>query len=460
MAKYFGIVGAAATTLMPGFVTPGAATPKTANTALTKNAAWKDHLILAPTQNTALTAPANAGGGMTVSSTTQLMSGIATGAATFYSVGSFCLGAAYTKATKVQIDKFRGSLKRSASHKYFIDAYSVNGAGTASTRVASVQLGTYAGSPSGWLNPSASFTPNSTKVVTVPAGGHLVMRAVGNGGTSSGIKFTTGWTAGRLQAAYILITTETAAVTGDPNVIRDRYNDSAGNPVPDGVKVYEYDASTMQPTGNVGVIGGAAVGVPDPLIAPTATGVGEVVFTHTVADLTEYFYVIPDMANGVAWAATTAVALGAKMNPANVGKLTAVCTVAGTTGATEPVWFNLGLVKGSTVVDGTVTWTMEDTETICTASILSRQQWHWTTGKAVLNASDAVAAGRNTNDYLYPLIADELLYAYCTTSGTTGATEPTWASLLATAGSAAALVGTLVTDGTAVWTIGIESEYQ
>jgi len=124
------------------------------------------------------------------------------------------------------------------------------------------------------------------------------------------------------------------------------------------------------------------------------------------------------------------------------------------------VWFNLGLVKGSTVVDGTVTWTMEDTETICTASILSRQQWHWTTGKAVLNASDAVAAGRNTNDYLYPLIADELLYAYCTTSGTTGATEPTWASLLATAGSAAALVGTLVTDGTAVWTIGIESEYQ
>jgi len=446
MSKYFGIIGAAATTLMPGFVTPGAAAAKPANTAVTKNAAWKDHLILAPVQNTALTAPPSAAGGMTVASTTQLMSGISTGAATYYSVGSFCLGAAYTKATKVRVDKFRGSLKRSASHKYFVDAYSVNGAGTASTRVASVPLGTYVGSASSWVNPTGVFATTGTaaKTVTVPVGGHLVMRAVGNGGTSSGIKFTTGWAAGGLLAAYILITTETPAVTGALVENRERFHDSKGVPLPIGTKVYEYDALTMAHTGNVGLIGFgvAGIGSADPNIAPPATGVGEVVFTRAFGDVAEYFYVVPDPASGNLWQAAV-YGVGAQINPAEYAKLVALCTTGGATGASEPLWGTLNLVEGSTVTDGAVVWTMRTVETICTNAVKGYQLGFWSASMTGVVAAVGIPA-----TLVAPTSAGQ--HAVCTTAGVSGLTPPVWTGLA---------VGDLVTDGTIVWTITADKAY-
>lgn len=444
MAKYFGIVGTAAVTLMPGFTTPGAAAAKPSNTALTKNAAWKDHLILAPAQNTALTAPASAGGGMTVASTTQLMSGIATGAATFYSVGSFCLGTAFTKSTKVRIDKFRGSLKRSATHKYFVDAYSVNG--TASTRVASLPLGTFAGNTGAWANPSASFTTASTKTIIVPTGGHLVMRAVGNGGTSSGIKFTTGWNAGKLSAAFILITTETAAVTGALVENRERFHDSKGVALPIGTKVYEYDALTMAHTGNVGLIGFgvAGIGSADANIAQPATGVGEVVFTRAFGDVAEYFYVVPDPASGNLWQAAVYGA-GAQINPAQYAKLVALCTVGGATAASEPLWGTLNLVAGDTVIDGAVTWTMRDVETICTNAVKGYQLGYWTTGMTAVIAAVGVDATR-----IAPAGAGQ--YALCTTAGTAGVNVPVWPVGISNG-------VTTVVDGSIVWTMYTNESY-
>jgi len=449
MSKYFGIVGVAAVTLMPGYVTPGSAANKAANTALTKNAAWKDHLILAPVQNTALTAPSSTAGGMEIASVTQLMNAV-TSQTTFASIGSFCLGAAYTKATKVRIDKFRGSLKRSTTHKYFVDAYSVNGAGTASTRVASVQLGTYAGFAGGWFNPSATFTTGASKTVTVPAGGHLVMRAVGNGGTSSGIKLTTGWKAGAISSAFILITTESPAIPVASVENRERFNDSTGNPLPDGTKVYEYDASTMAYTGIVGLIGGAAVGsgAAEVGVLPAAVGVGEVVFTRVNADVGEYFYIIPDPASGNVWTLNSLTALGAKINPSSLAKLVAECTTAGTTGATEPLWDTLSLVKGSTVVDGTATWTMVEVETLCTGAVTGYQLGHWSANMAgVISAAGPPVVSATI---VAPSDATANQHAVCTTAGVAGAIAPIWTGLA---------VGATVVDGTITWTITADAVY-
>jgi lambda family phage minor tail protein L len=57
-----------------------------------------------------------------------------------------------------------------------------------------------------------------------------------------------------------------------------------------------------------------------------------------------------------AWTASTAVALGTRVRATTLqaSGLQFICTVAGTTGGTEPVW---PTDIGSTVVDNTVTWT-------------------------------------------------------------------------------------------------------
>lgn len=64
-----------------------------------------------------------------------------------------------------------------------------------------------------------------------------------------------------------------------------------------------------------------------------------------------------------AWAASTAYALGDFVRPTSIadGSLFVYeCTVAGTSGTTEPTW---PTVDGQTVVDGSVTWTARQRKT-------------------------------------------------------------------------------------------------
>jgi hypothetical protein len=53
------------------------------------------------------------------------------------------------------------------------------------------------------------------------------------------------------------------------------------------------------------------------------------------------------------WAATTAYALNAVVAPTTPNGFNYVCTVAGTSAATQPVW---PVTLGATATDGTVTW--------------------------------------------------------------------------------------------------------
>jgi len=54
------------------------------------------------------------------------------------------------------------------------------------------------------------------------------------------------------------------------------------------------------------------------------------------------------------WAASTSYALGDKVKPTTPNDNVYECTVAGTSGTTEPVW---PTTEGATVTDGTVEWT-------------------------------------------------------------------------------------------------------
>jgi hypothetical protein len=56
--------------------------------------------------------------------------------------------------------------------------------------------------------------------------------------------------------------------------------------------------------------------------------------------------------NAVAWAGTTAKALGAVVKPTSANNHWYMCTTAGTTAGSEPTW----PTNGSTVTDGTVVW--------------------------------------------------------------------------------------------------------
>lgn len=61
--------------------------------------------------------------------------------------------------------------------------------------------------------------------------------------------------------------------------------------------------------------------------------------------------------SGVNWAATTAYPVSRVRMPTTPNGFRAICIVAGTTGGAEPTW---PTVVGQTVVDGTVTWAMQD----------------------------------------------------------------------------------------------------
>jgi len=143
------------------------------------------------------------------------------------------------------------------------------------------------------------------------------------------------------------------------------------------------------------IVTGSGV-IADDGVAAAATGVGEVVFTRANSDTAEYFYVIPDPAAGNTWQASTAQILNYRVNPGAIAKLYAKVITAGTAGVAEPTW---PTVKGGTVVDGTIVWTMVEVETLVTNAVKGYQLAAWTPGRIctagtlTLNASRAAPAG-------------------------------------------------------------------
>jgi hypothetical protein len=118
------------------------------------------------------------------------------------------------------------------------------------------------------------------------------------------------------------------------------------------------------------------------------------------------------------WAGSTINEVGDRRVATTVGTKWFVCTVAGTTGATEPTW---PTVVGNTVVDGTVTWRYEGTYT---------------------------GPQKRTNSTAYS-IGDEIIpntetgqWFVCTTAGTTAGAEPTFN---------VTGLGDTTTDGSVVW---------
>jgi len=243
-------------------------------------------------------------------------------------------------------------------------------------------------------------------------------------------------------------------VTGASVENRERFNDGAGTPIPDGTKVYEYDFATKAATGLVATIGGAVVGdgATDTNIPAAATGVGEAVFTRPNGDTAEYYYVLPDISSGTIWATGIAYIVGTRVNPTGVAKLVAeVQSVSGTgtSGATEPVW---PVTSGSTVVDNPgpnqITWVMKDAETICTNARVGYQLDHWSAGMTTVIAAagpPVVAASR-----VAPAGAGH--HAVCTVAGVTGAVEPTWPATIVDG-------VTTVVDNTTTWTMYNDASY-
>ena len=363
-------------------------------------------------------------------------------AGTWYPLISLARPTAYTQAMKVS----GGTMCVIASSgftagRFWFDAYSSGGVRQTSVGPVTVPVAASAAYMNG------VFTSNQS--LTVPVGGYLVARISGQGPTVRMYMGANGGVGGTPPAGstrtFFWNPTEVAAVTGAPVENRERFHDSTGTPYPDGTKVYEYDSSTMQYTGVVATIGGPAVGAgaTDPGVQPAATGVGEAVFTRLNGDIGEYFYVIPDPASGATWIANNAYALNTRINPPSVATLYAKVTTAGTSGGTEPVW---PTTKGQTVIDGTVTWTMVETETLCTDFVKGYQLGFWQANSPVVVAAagpPAVSAS-----LVAPAGVDQ--HAVCTTAGTTGATEPVWANFTP---------GQTVTDGTAVWTIVADEAY-
>ena len=112
-----------------------------------------------------------------------------------------------------------------------------------------------------------------------------------------------------------------------------------------------------------------------------------------------------------------------------------VCTSGGISGASEPTF---GTVKDGTTTDNSVEWTAKpyilllntgDTITVSTWRMSSDDEWATITAAT---SGTTTVVPTTPNGYAYD----------CTTSGTTGASEPTWPTT----------EDSTVTDGTVVWT--------
>ncbi len=100
------------------------------------------------------------------------------------------------------------------------------------------------------------------------------------------------------------------------------------------------------------------------------------------------------------WSSNTAYAVNSIIFP-TAGKKNwyqYICTVAGTSGSTEPTWPTTG-----TVSDGAITWTYSGT-------VLPLKTWAASTVYAI----NAIVYSNNGYQYI------------CTVAGTSGSTEPTW----------------------------------
>jgi len=77
----------------------------------------------------------------------------------------------------------------------------------------------------------------------------------------------------------------------------------------------------------------------------------------------------PNSVGAVAWAATIAKTANAIVSPTVANGFVYVCSVAGTTGGSQPTW---PLIDGNVVVDGSVTWTARK---IMTHKDILRNSW-------------------------------------------------------------------------------------
>jgi hypothetical protein len=144
------------------------------------------------------------------------------------------------------------------------------------------------------------------------------------------------------------------------------------------------------------------------------------------------------------WAATTAKTVGQIVRqlavPTIYNERCFVCTIAGTTGAAEPAWV---LTSGAKTTDGGVTWMECSGRPGVNGSVPYTITWS-TTDPALVGT---VALGTQINGTTG--VPATTLFI-CTTSGTIGATQPTWNTTL----------GSNTTDGTVVWTcLGPTSTY-
>jgi hypothetical protein len=124
------------------------------------------------------------------------------------------------------------------------------------------------------------------------------------------------------------------------------------------------------------------------------------------------------------WTASTSYSYGDNVRPSTYNGYNYTCTVAGTSGGTEPTW---PTTVGSTVVDGGVTWKCID---------------------YIAFPSTYNPVGTWSGSYNAPLgytvtAGTTGLYATCTVAGTTGGTVPTWPKV----------VGATINDGGVTWSM-------
>jgi len=117
------------------------------------------------------------------------------------------------------------------------------------------------------------------------------------------------------------------------------------------------------------------------------------------------------------WAASTAYAVGDRVRSSVADRVHFVCTTAGTSDSSEPIW---SIPLDTTTTDNTVTWTAY--------SPLKATEW---------TASRAYVAG----DVVSATTFDKRRYV-CTTAGTSDSSEPTWTTT----------IDATTADNTVVWT--------
>ena len=148
------------------------------------------------------------------------------------------------------------------------------------------------------------------------------------------------------------------------------------------------------------------------------------------------------------WTASTVLALDAARSPTAANGYRYAVTTAGTTGSTQPTW---PTTVGSTVSDGSVTWTcIGKTPFLAWDDVYAQWKMEASSFSGTTNDTSSIGpfaawvASTVTvlGHVVRPVFAHTTGHLYkCTTAGTTSSSEPTWPT--------ASLGG--VTDGSVVW---------